>query len=187
MGYSDTNYVFAYASLMWDGPSMAGIVRTIPATLKGYSREMCIKSYVYRGTRENPGLCMGLKHSPGGHCDGMVLEMDREQMKDTLRRIDQRELVMGAYTREEVVVRTVDGQELLCYTYVVNEAADNYTGEISEDEKIRLICTGVGQKGPSIDYLVNLVMQLEEMGLDPGHLAPLLRRCREKLARGPAH
>ncbi|EER18322.1 hypothetical protein Pmar_PMAR005230, partial [Perkinsus marinus ATCC 50983] len=58
MDHSDINHVFAYASLMWDGPSITGVRRVVPATLHGYSRDMCVKSFLYRGTREQPGLCM---------------------------------------------------------------------------------------------------------------------------------
>ncbi|KAF4710637.1 hypothetical protein FOZ62_022491 [Perkinsus olseni] len=136
MASPDITHVFAYASLMWDASSILGIERVLPGTLKGYSREMCIKSFIYRGTREKPGLCMGLLRCPDGECEGMVLQLDQAQLADTLQRIDRRELVMGAYTRERVIV-LADGEEIPCYTYVVNRAADNYTGDISDEEKTR--------------------------------------------------
>ncbi|KAF4691683.1 hypothetical protein FOZ60_014997 [Perkinsus olseni] len=170
---------------MWDASSIPGVERVLPGTLKGYSREMCIKSFIYRGTREKPGLCMGLLRCPDGECEGMVLQLDQAQLADTLQRIDRRELVMGAYTRERVIV-VAQGVEIPCYTYVVNRAADNYTGDISDEEKTRLICTGVGQNGPSIEYLSNLVAQLEGMGIDPGKLHDLLRYCQQRLGQEAA-
>src|SRR6185369_16846687 len=50
--------VFGYGSLMWkpDFP----YIDIVPASLHGYHRAFCIHSTHYRGTRENPGLVLGL-------------------------------------------------------------------------------------------------------------------------------
>src|SRR3954466_4710161 len=50
--------VFGYGSLMWrpDFP----YIEIVPAALHGYHRAFCIRSTHYRGTREKPGLVLGL-------------------------------------------------------------------------------------------------------------------------------
>src|SRR6516164_4008692 len=69
-------WIFAYGSLMWD-PDFPHAKRET-ALLRGYHRSFCLYSYDYRGTRERPGLTLGLDR--GGACRGIVLRLPPEAL-----------------------------------------------------------------------------------------------------------
>jgi cation transport regulator ChaC len=64
-------WVFAYGSLMWN-PEMRFAER-LPARIHGYHRSFCLYSPEYRGTREKPGLVLGLDR--GGSCRGIAYRL----------------------------------------------------------------------------------------------------------------
>jgi cation transport regulator ChaC len=51
-------WVFAYGSLMWN-PGFP-FLESHPALVRGYHRSFCVESTHYRGTKEKPGLVLGL-------------------------------------------------------------------------------------------------------------------------------
>ena len=61
MSINEDCWVFAYGSLMWHADFPHAEAR--PAKLYGYHRALCLWSFDYRGTREKPGLVLGLAHT----------------------------------------------------------------------------------------------------------------------------
>src|SRR5258708_37519609 len=57
-------WIFAYGSLMWN-PEMR-FEEALPARVHGYHRSFCLYSPEYRGTREKPGLVLGLDRGGSG-------------------------------------------------------------------------------------------------------------------------
>ncbi len=80
-------WVFGYGSLMW----RPGFVCTLrcKAMLRGWRRSLCIYSHVYRGTRERPGLVLGLDR--GGACPGVAFRVAATLREPTMRYLRQRE------------------------------------------------------------------------------------------------
>ena len=76
-------WVFGYGSLMWHADFPFSAKR--PATLYGYHRALCVYSWVYRGTEENPGLVFGLDR--GGAVSGMAYRIDARHAPDVYRQL----------------------------------------------------------------------------------------------------
>jgi glutathione-specific gamma-glutamylcyclotransferase len=73
-------WVFGYGSLMWrPGFDFAG---RHEAHVRGYHRALCVYSHVHRGTKERPGLVLGLDR--GGSCKGVAFHVEADAAAATL-------------------------------------------------------------------------------------------------------
>ena len=98
-------WIFAYGSLMWN-PEIS-FDQSILATIQGFHRSFCLWSTEHRGTKEFPGLVLGLE--PGGSCIGRALRIPPE-LKDTqLVQIWEREMITEAYEPQWVRVESEIG------------------------------------------------------------------------------
>ena len=97
-------WVFGYGSLIWR-PGFAH-VETRRARLYGYRRSLCVYSFVHRGTRQRPGLVLGLDR--GGSCIGLAFRVPGELREEVLTYLRERELVTSVYL-ERVLDISLDG------------------------------------------------------------------------------
>jgi cation transport protein ChaC len=153
-------WVFAYGSLMWRPGFAHGDV--LDAYLRGYHRSLCVYSWVHRGTRERPGLVLGLDR--GGSCRGRAFAIAPEREVEVLRYLDERELVTEVYRRRRLEVITVRGP-LPAWCYVVRREHPQYAGKLDPPRVLELVRGGIGQSGHCRDYLVSTVSHLEELGI----------------------
>ncbi len=163
-------WIFAYGSLMWRPGFAHEEVRD--AWLHGYHRSLCVYSWVHRGTRERPGLVLGLDR--GGSCRGRALAIAPEQEADVLRYLDARELVTHVYRRRLLQVTTAAGR-LPAWCYVVRREHEQYAGKLDSARVLELVRHGIGQSGTCPDYLVSTVAHLEELGILDGPLHALAK------------
>lgn len=164
-------WVFAYGSLMWR-PDFDYIGRE-PAVLQGYSRSLCIYSWVYRGTRERPGLVFGLDE--GGICEGVAFRIAPEKRRATLAMLRERELVRGVY-REVLAPLSLRGAEprtVDALFYAAVRDHEQYAGALSHDEQLRLVRQGTGASGANADYVINTYEHLKAEGIRDDALAAL--------------
>jgi len=157
---SEPVWMFAYGSLMWN-PEIA-FAEARPGFLHGYHRSFCLYSRDYRGTRERPGLVLGLDR--GGSCRGIVYRLPPDRLGETLDRIWAREMTGEVYRMRRVAVRTRHGS-VTAHACVVRRASPDYAGRLTLDEAARLLATAVGGRGSGRDYLANTVRHLEELGI----------------------
>lgn len=167
-------WVFGYGSLIWR-PGFA-FSEQRPARIVGAHRSLCVYSWVHRGTRERPGLVLGLDR--GGTCRGIafrVEEAEREAVIDYLR---AREQVTAVYLERTRTIRFDDGAGDEAVTYLVDRAHDQYAGKLDEATQLTLVEAAEGRSGPNRDYVINTAEHLEELGMADRRLSRLAARLR---------
>ena len=157
-------WVFGYGSLMWrpDFP----FVERAPATVAGYHRAFCIASTVHRGNRGRPGLVLGLDR--GGACVGMAYRVAATEAPGVVRYLRERELVYGVYRETHVLADLAHGASVptaLALTYTVERAHPAYIGRLSLRAEAAIVRGACGQSGANLDYLINTVRHLRQLGI----------------------
>lgn len=174
-------WVFAYGSLMWDPGFVFDEVRL--AHLTGYSRRFCLVSEIGRGSPQMPGLMAALDH--GGSCQGLLFRIAADHVETETRIIWEREMITWGYLPTLVSAET-DAGSIEALTFVVNREGDRYVPDANPDKAAHMIATGSGFLGRNIDYLDNLVAQLELLGLHDADCVDLQRRALKLMESYPA-
>lgn len=153
-------WIFGYGSLMWN-PGFDH-EEVVGGTVHGFHRCLCVRSTLYRGTPDNPGLVMGLDE--GGTCTGRALRVMAENVAATMVYLDEREQVNEVYCPQFVPTKLHDGREVTAYTYVVRREHRQYV-QLSMDEQASLVAKGIGNRGTAIDYLANTIEHMDALGI----------------------
>ncbi len=164
-------WIFGYGSLMWQ-PEFEFEERSL-ALVHGFHRSFCVYSHIWRGTRERPGLVLGLDN--GGSCRGMAYRVRAARAETTVEYLIRREMVTRVYMPRWVTAR-IDGKRVRAHTYTAAHNHVQYAGRLSDDEAMRLILQGTGRGGHNTDYLRNTVRHLEEFGIRDRPLERLVRQ-----------
>ncbi len=154
-------WVFGYGSLMWR-PGFPFVERH-SALVRGYHRSLCVYSHVHRGTRERPGLVLGLDR--GGSCKGVAFRVSALQADATLDYLHEREQVTSVYRELVLPARLTDGREVATICYVVDRSHAQYAGRLERPELKRLISQGVGLSGHNLDYVKNTQAHLADLAI----------------------
>jgi cation transport protein ChaC len=156
-------WVFAYGSLLWNPLFPVSEMR--PGTLRGLHRRFCLRSLASRGTRECPGLVLGLDR--GGACRGVAMRLPAMLAIDELHLLWRREMVVGSYRPTWVKVNA-DGREIIALTFVVRRDHPQYAGALSLVEQVEVLDNACGAFGSSLDYLERTRVALVAHGIvDP--------------------
>ena len=154
-------WVFGYGSLMWR-PGFAH-VETRRARLHGFRRSLCVYSWVHRGTRQRPGLVLGLDR--GGSCIGLAFRVPGELRDEVTDYLRERELVTNVYVERSLPIRLEDGGAATALSYVVDRGHRQYAGSLSVEDAAGIVSGGVGQSGRNEEYLFNTVDHLRALGI----------------------
>ena len=178
-------WVFGYGSLMWR-PGFDH-VEARRARLVGYRRTLCIRSHVYRGTPERPGLVLGLEH--GGSCLGMAFRVEGGRAEEVMAYLRAREMTTRVYHEKRLPVRLDTGVTVEAVSYVADRTHWQYVGGIGLDEMVATIAGAVGEAGANEDYVLNTIAHLRELGISDRWLESVAARlsppCRQP-GRQPA-
>jgi cation transport protein ChaC len=156
-------WVFAYGSLMWR-PGFA-YQEAQHARLVGYRRCFCIYSVHHRGSPDRPGLVLGLDR--GGTCEGIAYRIAAPAVDETIRYLRGRELINGVYRETQAPVQLIKGphREVMAHAFIAERAHPNYAGPLPLAVQAILIRGGEGKSGANLDYLVNTLRHLGELGI----------------------
>jgi cation transport protein ChaC len=175
-------WVFAYGSLMWQ-PGFA-FAEARHAKLTGYHRAFCVYSVHYRGTPSRPGLVLGLDR--GGVCEGMAFRLEPEGTAGTLAYLRRRELIYGVYREALVPVELAGaGAPVLAVAYIAERAHPSHAGSLVLARQAALIRGASGSAGTNLDYLINTLAHLGELGIRERALERLLALAGALAARDP--
>lgn len=165
-------WVFAYGSLMWrPGFDFSERHR---AFVRGYHRSLCIYSHVHRGTRDRPGLVLGLDR--GGSCNGIAFRVESAAAEATCAYLRAREQVTLVYREVAVRIRLADGRVVDALCYVADRSHAQYAGRLDRPELIRLVAQGEGVSGKNADYVKSTQAHLAELAIRDTTLEWLARR-----------
>jgi cation transport protein ChaC len=166
-------WIFGYGSLMWN-PGFPYVAKK-HAVLHGFHRRFCIRSTIYRGTPEQPGLVLGV--DAGGECNGMVFLVAPEMRDEVIMYLYAREMRNQVYSPTWVTV-DVEGEPREALTFVVRRDHRSFACP-TEDETVNIIASCAGQNGSNYEYLENTVHALHALGVPDPHLDALHERARE--------
>jgi len=160
-------WVFGYGSLMWrPGFEHLG---TEDAQLYGYHRAFCVSSIVHRGTRERPGLVLGLDR--GGSCRGKGILCPASIREPVIDYLYRREMVTSVYVPKMVRIRLGKTEKMTpALTFVADPEHEQYCGKPSIEDAARIIAKAHGRGGPNRDYLRSTLDHLDEFGIADGPL-----------------
>ncbi len=165
-------WIFGYGSLMWR-PDFTFAEQQV-AVLRGYHRALCVYSHVHRGTRERPGLVLGLKR--GGSCKGVAFRVTPENAEATLAYLRAREQVTDVYVETTLRVTLADKRVVNAVCYVADRKHEQYAGLLERAELVRLVMQGTGVSGANPDYVRNTQSHLRALGIRDATLEWLMER-----------
>lgn len=156
-------WVFGYGSVMWrPGFPHAEAQR---ARVYGYRRALCVRSWYHRGSRERPGLVLGLDR--GGSCVGMAFRIDAAHRQAVVRALIEREMVTPVYRPLWLSLQLGDRRQS-ALGFGVDRTHPQYAGDLQVEEAVRIAADAVGHSGANPDYVHETCRQLGRMGVhDP--------------------
>ena len=153
-------WVFAYGSLMWS-PEMR-FDEALPARVHGWHRRFCLYSPEYRGTRDKPGVVLGLDR--GGSCRGIAYRLAQATLAAEIDLLWTREMTGFVYHMTPVRIATERGPGG-AYAFTVRRDSPDYAGRLPHEVAARIIATSRGDRGTGRDYLANTLRHLVRLGI----------------------
>ena len=171
-------WLFGYGSLIWNPCIDYSERRTV--LLHGHHRSFCVWSHMGRGTKDRPGLVLGL--DAGGSCHGVAYRIEGHKVRNELRLVWRREMTVGTYSPRWVRAKTPDGY-LRAIAFAAKRDHPSYAGKLSVDDTARILATARGHLGTPAEYLHSTLKGLQEHGIHDGYLTRLARSLRDSTRR----
>jgi len=161
--------VFGYGSLLWR-PGFE-YTRRRKARLYGFHRALRVWSVHHRGSRERPGLVLGL--DAGGSCLGCVFEVSEADKQAVAAYLWEREMVTAVYV-PRILNAYVDGHAVPTLAFTLDRRHPQYATGLSAATAASHIAGARGHSGPNAEYVRETVAQLESLGVHDRGLVAVL-------------
>ncbi|MEP1207262.1 MAG: gamma-glutamylcyclotransferase [Rhizobiaceae bacterium] len=168
-------WVFGYGSLMWN-PGF-DYMEVQQAKAYGVHRAPCIYSWVHRGTKERPGIVLGLAR--GGTCIGKAFKIGADNREETLAYLRARELVTNVYLERMRPIVLESGATVRAVTYIADVHHEQYAGRLGHEALIAQIKGAVGKSGPNEAYIADTANHMREMGIKDGLMERIMAELHE--------
>lgn len=162
-------WIFAYGSLMWN--PMVDFDRRDVATLHEWHRSFCLSMTIGRGSPEMPGRMLALE--AGGHTTGLALRLTPNTMREDLKAVWIREMVLGSYRPTWAPVTLECGIHTHAIAFVANTAGEQYRTDSCISAVAPLIAAATGQIGSNAEYVFRLYDSLSQCGLHDRYIEAL--------------
>ena len=163
-------WVFGYGSLIWN-PQLNYIDKKV-ISLQGLQRSFCLQSSIGYGTRETPGLMLIVEENENAVCSGVAFKIAKENLWQELYHYWQREIRIDAYA-PIMTSHVLNGERIKIITVVINKANSHYVPDLNLQEQAKLIAISKGAIEKNITYLNNLLVHLQEYGIEDDYLSKL--------------
>jgi cation transport protein ChaC len=165
----DDLWIYSYGSLMWDPGFHFAEVRL--ADVEGYQRRFTLKINLGRGSQDHPALMLSLEPQQG-RCHGLAFRIAASAVHAETAILWRREMLRGGYAPAVVPMTTPQGP-IDALAFVSNPSHPSYVGELPFAETAAMIASGKGILGTNREYLVQLAMQLDALGIGDPYVAQL--------------
>ena len=162
-------WIYSYGSLMWDPGFHFAEVRL--ADVEGYARRFTLKINLGRGSHDYPALMLSLEPQEGC-CRGLAFRIAASSVHTETAILWRREMLRGGYAPAMVPMATPQGP-ITALAFVSNSSHPSYVGELPLDETAAMIASGKGILGTNREYLVQLAMQLDALGIQDPYVEQL--------------
>ncbi|KAA6404626.1 gamma-glutamylcyclotransferase [Candidatus Tokpelaia sp.] len=172
-------WVFGYGSLMWNPGFVYSEAQR--ARLAGYHRSLCIYSHHHRGTREQPGLVMGL--NPGGSCCGVAFYVDKGNAPAAYHYLVKREQVDNSYKEEHIPLQLAGGAEVEALVFVSDLEHALFAGDLQAAAIAGIVAPAYGVAGSNRAYVANTVSALRRLNIHEPKLEEVLHNLLQTESR----
>ncbi len=157
-------WVFAYGSLMWN-PALR-YDKVLRAHAPDHARAFILRDiYGGRGTEETPGLMAAL--DTGNGCDGLVFRVPEAIIDEETDILWAREFVGPGYCPQLIETETSIGP-VQALAFLADHKSPIMAPDITRQEQVECIATGVGFMGSSLEYIAGIKEQFDVLDIcDP--------------------
>ena len=136
-----------------------------------------MKTYLGRGSFDNPGLMLGL--DKGGSCQGMAFKLKKSNAIKNIDILFQREMVTGAYRPKLLKTKLANGKIVLSLAFTVDKKHKNFFEKKDVKIKGKMISKANGFLGSCREYFDNTLHSLSELNIIDNEMRSISRHLKK--------
>jgi cation transport protein ChaC len=117
-----------------------------------------------------------------GCCRGLAFRIAADAVHAESAILWRREMLRGGYSPAMVPMSTPQGP-ITALAFVSNPAHASYVGELALGETAAIIASGKGILGTNREYLAQLAIQLDALGIEDPYVLELYRQINASVAK----